>query len=235
MDREQANPDHLKSLADIFSLDPRSDNQSVLDLLHKGAVAIEKHHADVASVRLAAFVPESVTARFETAKNLYLYAWFVYRFFPVAEFHALTTLEYGLKLRFPDPLPKKYWDKPNSWKPPLGALLGYAIDTGAIKNEGFRQWHNQVEFRARERYFNERLVEFEQGNLDHIEIDYREAIPKDEDQNWDYLSILRETLPKTRNSYAHGSTGLHRQVLGALEMVSEILNQLFGSGEEAKA
>jgi hypothetical protein len=227
MNEDQTNPDHLKSLAAIYSPDPRSDNQALLDIFQKGAVGIAEHHAKVAKLRLAATMPESIPVQFETAKNLYLYAWFVYRFYPVAEHHALTCLELGLRLRFPDPLPKKYWNKPDSWKPTLRPLLNFAIDTGAIKNEGFHQWHDQVDFRARERYSNERQREMVQRNLEQIELDYSQAVPNDQDRDWNYLPILLEVLPGIRNSYAHGSTMLHNQVLGTLELVCEILNQLF--------
>ncbi|MGE5652496.1 MAG: hypothetical protein ACM34A_20065 [Bacillota bacterium] len=225
MDEGQTNPDHLKSLEAICSADPRSDNQALLDIFQNGAIGIVEHHAKVANIRLVASVPESIQVQFETVKNLYLYAWFVYRFYPIAEHHALTCLELGLRLHFPDPLPKKYWKFDR--KPTLRPLLNFAIDTGAIKNEGFRQWHDRVNFRARERYSNERLREMVQRNLELIELDYSQAVPNDQDRDWNYLPILLEVLPGIRNSYAHGSTMLHNQVLGTLELVCEILNQLF--------
>jgi hypothetical protein len=229
MDEKPGNPDHLKPLEALHIADPRSDNQAVLDMFQSGAIALDEHHCAVASLNLSATVPEDVLVQFETAKNLYLYAWFVYRFFPVAEHHALTCLELGLQHRFPDPLPKKYWNK--RWKPTLRPLLSFAIDTGVIKNEGFRQWRDQVTVRAEQRYSLERQREMREQNLSRIELDYTQAIPNDEDRDWDYLSILREVLPEIRNCYAHGSALLHNQVLGTLELVSEILNQLFECDE----
>jgi hypothetical protein len=231
MNESLTNPDHLKPLADMCAPDPRSDNQSVLDIFQSGAIAVNEHHAKVATMTLTASVPQDVLVQFETAKNIFLYAWFVYRFFPIAEHHALTCLELGLRLRFPDPLPKEYWDKPAGWRPTLKPLLKYAIGTGVIKNGGFRHWHDQVDFRARQRYSNERLREMIQRNLEQIEMDYSKAAPNDQDRDWNYLPILLEVLPGIRNAYAHGSTMLHNQVLGTLELVCEILNQLFGSSE----
>jgi hypothetical protein len=70
-----------------------------------------------------------------------------------------------------------------------------------------------------------------QRNLEQIEMDYSKAAPNDQDRDWNYLPILLEVLPGIRNAYAHGSTMLHNQVLGTLELVCEILNQLFGSSE----
>jgi hypothetical protein len=229
MDEKFGNPDCLKPLEAIYAADPRSDNQAVLDMFQNGANALAEHHCAVANIKLSAAVPEEILVQFETAKNLYLYAWFVYRFFPVAEHHALTCLELGLRHRFPDPLPKKYWDKP--WKPTLRPLLNFAIDTRVIKNECFRQWRDHVKTRAQQRYSLERQREMREQGLSRIELDYTQAIPNDEDRNWDYLTILLEVLPGIRNSYAHGSALLHNKVLGTLELVSEILNQLFDSSE----
>lgn len=226
MSDEEMNPDHLKQLKAIQCADPRSDNQAVLDIFKPGANALAEHHAAVARIKLASFVPVNVVEQFETAKNLYLYAWFVYRFFPVAEHHALTCLELGLRLRFPSPLPNKYW-KDQRRKPTLRPLLSFAIDSGAIRNEGFRQWRDQVEFRARQRYSTEKHHEMVSRGLEMIELNYTEAVPNEQDREWDYLATLQEVLPEIRNSYAHGSTFLHQQVLGTLELVSEILNQLF--------
>lgn len=231
MVEKPSNPDCLKPLSGVLSADPRSDNQSVLDILQPGEDALDEHHRAVAEISLTSSVPEDVNIQFETAKNLYLYAWFVYRFFPIAEHHALTCLEFGLRQRFPK-LPKKYWDKP--WMPTLRPLLRFAVDSQAIKNEGFRQWRDQVSVRAQQRYSLERQTYMREEGLSHLELDYSQAIPNDEDNDWDYLSILLEVLPGIRNHYAHGSAYLHNQVLGTLELVSEILNQLFDVRGQSK-
>jgi hypothetical protein len=223
----QINPEFLKSLDAIHSPDPRSDNQAVLDIFKPGAIGIDEHHAEVARLTLAASVPEPIRIQFETAKNLYFYAWFVYRFYPVAEHQALTCLELGLRSRFPDQLPRKYWKKPEGWKPTLRPLLNFAVDIGAIRNEGFRQWREHVNFRARERYSNERRREMIERNLEQIELDYGQALPNDQDRDFNYLAVLLDVLPNIRNGYAHGSTRLSNQVLGTLELVCEILNQLY--------
>jgi hypothetical protein len=48
-------------------------------------VTLAERYADVSQFELIQSVPLNVRVHFETAKNLYLYAWFVYRFYPVAE------------------------------------------------------------------------------------------------------------------------------------------------------
>ena len=38
-------------------------------------------------------MPREIVLQFETARNVYLYAWFVYRFYPVSEHQCLACLE----------------------------------------------------------------------------------------------------------------------------------------------
>jgi hypothetical protein len=67
----------------------------------------------------------------------------------------------------------------------------------------------------------------EAKGLKSILLDDSEVVVKDEDRNWRYIDILVDTLPATRNMYAHGSGSIHNQVRGTLEIVSEIVNQIF--------
>jgi hypothetical protein len=225
MEEHTDHPDGLKPLGAIHCVDPRSDNQAMLDVFKPGASALNEHHSEVEKLRLNKAVPEAVATQFETAKNLYLYSWFVYRFFPVAEHHALTCLEFGLRLRFPGCLPKRIGGKQPA--PTLRPLLKYAIATGVLKNEGLRGWHAEVENRARVRHARERIDEMTTSGAEQIEMDYDSVQPNDEDRAWDYLQILRNVLPEIRNAYAHGSSSLHKQVLRTLELVSDLLNQLY--------
>lgn len=48
-----------------------------------------------------------------------------------------------------------------------------------------------------------------------------------EDQSWDLVSHLSNSFPKIRNELAHGSPMPTNQVWGTLELVAEILNQLY--------
>lgn len=226
MDDAISNPDYLKPLNTVCVADPRSNGFVRIDARGCRKLGIDDYHADVVQFILDSCVPEHIRIHFETAKNLYLYAWFVYRFFPVAEHHALACLELALRERFKDGLPKSYWNKVDR-KPTLKPLLRFAIDTGVIRNQGFRRWHDRVAQRARDRYAHERHLEMIERNLDQIELNYEQAIPNDEDREWNYLPILLDVLPEIRNSYAHGSTMLHNQVLGTLELVYEMLSQLF--------
>ncbi len=47
------------------------------------------------------------------------------------------------------------------------------------------------------------------------------------DQSWDLVQILQKSLPSLRNELAHGSSMLTNQVLGTIELVAEILSQIY--------
>ncbi|MCR4470395.1 hypothetical protein [Burkholderia sp. SCN-KJ] len=185
------------------------------------------HHHDIEAIQLIVDVPEAVAIQFETARNLYLYAWHVYRFFPVAQSQVLFTLELGLRLRFPARLPPPY-QRPRQPHAMLSGLLDYAIDQGLIRNEGFRRWHRVAEDRARERRSMEIFQTMIDQQLDAIEVDDDESLnATPEDQGWDLVRILRRSLPSLRNELAHGSSMLTNQVLGTIELVAEILSQIY--------
>ena len=48
-----------------------------------------------------------------------------------------------------------------------------------------------------------------------------------QDQDWDLLRSLEKALPGIRNDYAHGTYSLTPTALGIIELVYEIINQLF--------
>jgi phosphoenolpyruvate carboxylase len=154
-----------------------------------------------------------------------LYAWFVYRFYPVAEHHALACLELALRERYEKEIPKEYYK--HSKFVTLKPLLRYAVDKGDVKNEGFKHWHEAAEIRARTRYQYERVDEMRKKGLNQIELDYSDARVTDIDRNMGYINDVIEMLPELRNHYAHGSKMLHNQVLGTIQVVAEIINQIY--------
>ena len=172
---------------------------------------------------------------FDTARNLYLYAWFVYRFYNVAEQQAFACLEMALRERLMNemPLPERYWPKRRQKQPPtLKSMLRYVIDRGYIRNEGFRIWRNKSIIQARYRYQKEKMQEMKKKGLTSIELDYSKAVVTNGDlRDYDYLKVILECIPGIRNDYAHGSSMLHNHVLHSFEVVSELVNQLFPVAE----
>lgn len=189
--------------------------------------SLAAHHREIEVIQLPISVPEAVVIQFETARNLYLYAWHVYRFFPVAIRQALSALEFGLRARFPERLPEPY-QRSRQQHPMLAGLLCYAIDGGFIRNEGFRRWHLAAEGNARQRHEIERIQTMIDQQLDDMEVNKHEPVSiTPEDQSWDLVQGLRKSLPSLRNELAHGSSMLTNQVLGTIELVAEILSQIY--------
>jgi hypothetical protein len=226
MGTEIASADMLRGLTEIDRADVRSSFFSRFDETGIREDSLAEHHADIARIELSPHVPPDIVVQFETARNLYLYAWYVYRFYPVAEHQVLTCLELGLRERIGGSLPPKYLRRPSD-VPTMRPLLRYAIDCGLIRNEAFRQWREYVQRRAENRYRDEQVAAMIEAGLESCELRYENAVPNEQDKDYDYLAVLKEVLPGIRNSLAHGSTNLSNQVLGTFELVQEILNQLY--------
>jgi hypothetical protein len=224
---------------DIHPADALRDTSSALEPDQRTVMAaaphapsLASHHAEIAAIRLSTAVPEPVAVQFEVAKNLYLYAWYVYRFYMTASAQALATLEFGLRerLRY-----SSLEQNPKS-RPMLRNLLHHAIDIGLVKNEGFRRWHRAAELSAQERVSMEVLKARIDGQLANVDTRTPKTVEiTPEDQSWDLVDHLRNSLPKMRNELAHGSPMLTNQVWGTLELVAEILNQLYPAPASAEA
>jgi hypothetical protein len=172
----------------ICEPDPRNANMAWVDKVSgqiRPVKASDLHDA-VSDFSLNAGVPEDVAQHFETAKNLYLYSWFIYRFQPVAEFQCMASLEYALRER----LAQEISSGKVKYKM-LRGLLEYAIQNGLIRRDGFARW------------------------------------VKANDPEWDLLASLEMALPEIRNGYAHGTYTLAPTALGTLELVYEMINQLY--------
>jgi hypothetical protein len=92
---EPLNPaDTLRGLEGISTPDPRM----IIGVEDPSAAFRLRHHA-ISGLQLREWVPSDVRIHFETAKNVLLYAWCVYRFHMVAEQYALSTLEFALRER----------------------------------------------------------------------------------------------------------------------------------------
>jgi hypothetical protein len=223
-------PEHLRPVNYICTPDPRCASFVTPDreLGDWRQLQVADYHRSVAAYSLNTAVPEDIRIHFDTARNLYVYAFFVYRFYPVAEYHALACLELALRERYEKEIPKKYYE--HSKFVTLKPLLRYAVDKNDVRNEGFKRWHEAAELRARTRYMYEKGDEMHEKGLDQIELDYSEAEITDIDKSLGFINDLVEMLPKLRNHYAHGTKMLHNRVLGTIQVVSEIINQIYPGG-----
>jgi hypothetical protein len=174
----------------------------------------------IAQFRLSDQVPEGVQIHFETGRNLFLYAWYVYRFHMVAEHHVLATLEMAARVRLKS--------VPN-YTPPRGLfnLLNAARAAGLIANERFIARNRWALERARWRHDLAEIERMVTERIDESVVDYKNVEATDEDLSHDWLQHFIKTLPQLRNMHAHGSRALDPTVGRTFEIVVELINQLF--------
>lgn len=232
MTEQKFNPDGLRPADYVGEPDPRTLMFVRVDFEAGTSrpVEIDDQHDQMSAYVLHAGVPPDIAVQFETARNLYLYAWFVYRFYPVAEHESLACLELALRERLKDDIRTgKFKQK----RPALQPLLQYAVDQGLIRNGGFSTWRNRGEINSRHRVELEKTREASERNLDTISWDESDIEITADDLDWDYVKMLSEVLPKLRNEYAHGTTNLQATALWFIQIVCEIINQLFEAPVEA--
>lgn len=194
----------FKKLHEINEADPRTSmfhifDESLNDFRERD---ISDVHSRLQEIILNESVPDAIQTHFITSKHLALYSWFVYRFIPVAEFHAITSLEFALKLK----TGKEKWG--------LKRLLTYSVKEGWVKDSDF--------------YIHRQRLERNSAHAEELErslnIKPNEKVVSVEGQ---YTSVLVDSLPYLRNIYAHGSTTIAPQGYLTLLICSEFINKLF--------
>lgn len=219
--------EELRSPYNVSHPDPRTENLAVIDKLSQlpRSITIQDQYDFISQFVLNSTVSEDIAIHFETAKNLYLYAWHVYRFYTVAEQQAFATLEYALRLRLPEYVDQ--FKKENRGRgPTLRSLIKYAKESGILQNDLFPskyRWATQI---AKDRFSMEIHKKMISEGLDEIQYDDSHVSPTDEDLNHDWLSAFVEVIPNLRNDLAHGSSTLRPSVLHTFDVVSSIINQL---------
>lgn len=204
--------------------DPRSRKK---DVFTGEPLTIAYEHEKIAGVTLHRGVPRNIWAQFETSRNLYVYAWYVYRFYPVAEHQAYACLELALRERYEAEVTAISKTKARETLHGLKSLLEYAIQQGHLRNDGFSLWRERTKARAQQRTEDELWEKVLQEGRTEMVFDPDDYEITDVDRNHDYLQVILKTLPALRNGYAHGSNTLHSQVLYSIRLVSEIINQIF--------
>lgn len=221
---EVASCDALRNSEQATHADTRSEGFALIDATGIRPVTLADRYEDIQSFELNSAVPHSIRVHFETAKNLYLYSWFVYRFFPVAEQQALASLEFALRERLP-PLEDTAKGKPQFEG--LALRLRRARDLGLIRNEGLQIRERTAMRRARERYDFETHQEMIRTGATEMILDDSNIQPSEQDLSRDWIGALIKSLPEIRNDYAHGSKRLHSTMLQTFEIASDLINQLY--------
>ncbi len=206
---------------------------------------LEDHYTDIERYSLHDKVPDNIATQFDVARNLYVYAWFEYRFFNVAEAQVLTVLELALKERIGDKEIKRYIKQRNKdYREQTGkksspvrqgmkTLMEYCRDHQLVHNEGFTQWQHHA---TRQAYYQTEqaqnewaIAEMQRTGKTEIELPDIEMETLPPDPNYDHVQHLIDYTNKIRNSYAHGSSSLYNPTPYSFEMVSEFINQLYSN------
>lgn len=173
-------------------------------------------------------VPENIVIQYNTACNLYLYAFNVYRFYNVAEHHALITLEFAIK-EFVGIEKLEAFKKERNFSRGLRLCMEYVREQKLVKNSDFSAWWQRNRNYALDQHRLKKITEMKEKHIDAIEINYDEVDSEDFNIEWDYIDMLCENLPNLRNRKAHGSSTLYNQVLFIFDIVSTIINTMYSS------
>lgn len=245
---EGAPADGLRELSELPLPDTRMRFLSIREGATFRPLEQRDRHESIAELALADSVPEQVRTHYDTARNLYLYAWHVYRFHVVAEHQALASLEMALRLALVQ-LGKldengALLDTPgrqtNAKRPPaplgLSRLLSMALQSGLISNAGLTRRNLWAQKLAERRRSIEQIEFMTKHQLQELTIPDTPAVPTEDELAYDWLTDFIETLPRLRNEYAHGTQMLHASVLMTFQIVSDLTSQLWpGRANEGEA
>ena len=206
----------LKPLPELLLPDPRWQFEHFFWPNHEPFTAEALYdRLKFSSLNLAA--PEDVRRQFETARNLMLYAWFVFEFQTVAEMQAYGTLELALRTYFKNPTRQVNTKKGVKEVPlMLSELLTKAVTEQVLIPEQLPSW----EWLKKKREWFAK-----QTNT-----------PMDPFSATEWLEIIKKDLPGFRNHLAHGKPQLHLpHSLSQLELCADLINALFPAPPDSKA
>lgn len=211
---EERLQDPLKPLDQILSPDPR----------YRGSLwTLEKLHASIDEIQVHAGVPLHVRQLFETAKNLSLHAWFVFRFHPVAKLMGYASLERALKER----AAREDGVQIDAIRTTLKPLMLRAVKSGWLKSERFEAVRRSAHVQLRDEQ-TLRMIEFGEIDVEGVESpDILEADILERAAQMDYVIRIAESIPYIRNHIAHGGPSLDGGSVVTLRVVAEAINQLF--------
>jgi len=199
----------FKALDEIGQPDPRQASFQRLDHKNGGMRPIELKdlHDAIAPICLNGNAPKCVIAAFNKARNLLLYAWFVYDFGMPAMLQSHATLELALREKF------KIEGITLNGRPGLSWFLKQAVERKWIQDGDFPHIVHNAERRR------EWMEEWPFGKTPE---------PFDPTAT-EYCEILCSSLPKIRNHLAHGSSMLQPpgNIILDLEICANIIDRLF--------
>lgn len=188
------------------------------------ARGMDERWCAISTLNLNADVPEAIVHHFETAKNVLLYAWFVYRFHMVAEQYVLTTLEFALRERLLHENPMKI---ASDRVPGLKWMLSTARKEGWISNKQFDLSRELAQKKSEIRHSLRMIHRMEELGLSEMEYDLSAVEIAEEDLAHNWIEQFESDLPNLRNMHAHGTKSLYPTVFNTFRIVHNLIEQLF--------
>jgi hypothetical protein len=192
------------------------------------ATVMDERWRAISTLNLNADVPEAISHHFETAKNVLLYAWFVYRFHMVAEQYVLTTLELALRERL---LRENHIKIASNTAPGLKWMLSNARKEGWISNKRFAPGRQMAQQNAEFRHSLKMIHRMEELELHEMEYDLSAVEIAEEDLAHNWIEQFESDLPSLRNMHAHGTKSLYPTVFTTFRIVHNLIEQLFPVNE----
>ncbi len=238
--------DAFRTLEQLHQPDARMAYFAVRDGSSFRPIAQKDRYESVAALALDASVPDEVRVHFDTARNVYLYAWFVYRFHVVAEHQVLATLELALRTRlisvgvldadglYKTTLRPKAPDgrqREKVERVALRRLLELASEKGLLRNDRLAdraEWALRLAYQRQSQEQIERMTEL---GLTEMAVPDEDPVPNQDELDFDWIQHFAEHLPGIRNNYAHGSSSVHASVLTTFQFVRALIDQLFMTAE----
>lgn len=188
---------------------------------------LEDNHAELNNIILNEAVPIDVKQLFETAKNLSLYSWFVYRFHQVSELIAFSALEMALRERYlaENPVDAKSKKKRT---PSLYGLMQHAKKEKWLKNENFPSLYTRARHIAEENKMMEKMKSHDFDKEPSMPVDEPTDVEvKEALESLDMVEAITSNAHKIRNDLAHGSKILHPNSIWTLQTTAEVINQIY--------
>jgi len=210
--------DEFKPLDQIILPDVRQQSWGHLkpDGTIRKVQLADLHHR-MSGVTVNSSAPQDVRTAFDTARNLFLYSWFVYRFVTVAELQAYAALEFALGRRIEI-------DKLSEVRG-LARRFDLAIKRGWLRAEGIRRCQRSAVARKDyEETHGQLLREYLAAEGAVLNEPNKKTEPE---YAFEYLHNLKGSIPKLRNYVAHGEPMLHNGAAVTLEICCDLINQLF--------
>lgn len=205
----------LKPLEEVCEADSRHEilgNFDPDETLGDEGDSLRSRHARMARLELSGTVPETIRSAYAVARTLWLYGWFYWPFYTLAEVHACLCVDLALYHRgVQAELINPNAEKAHKAHPSLRQLFQMAIEQNWLADDAFehvRMW--------------EERAQVEEPFLS----DEGTAVTFD---NRRYVHLLAETIPNRRDMSVHPphySHGMPSDLL--LQNVRDIIEQLAG-------